>query len=73
MTELNTEILKLTDRCDQCSAQAYVQVMFDTGELLFCAHHWTEHAPIAAERASRIIDERHRLSPTKEPYGDQED
>jgi len=71
MTELNETILKMTDRCDQCSAQAYVQVMFDTGELLFCGHHWTEHELIAKGRASRIIDERHRLSPIKEPYVDQ--
>lgn len=59
----STEILTVSDRCDQCAAQAYVQVLFGNGELLFCAHHWTEHEESAKDMAARIIDERHRLNP----------
>ena len=32
--------LKAIDRCDQCSAQAYVMVRGITGELMFCGHHY---------------------------------
>ena len=32
--------LNALDRCDSCSAQAYVQVKGSTGDLLFCGHHY---------------------------------
>jgi hypothetical protein len=42
--EEKTEDIVLTaqDRCDQCSAQAYVLVDGISGSLLFCAHHYTK-------------------------------
>lgn len=61
------ELLTMNDRCDNCGAQAYVQVLFDQGELLFCAHHWTKYETNASGNAVRIIDERHRLHPVKVP------
>jgi len=30
------------DQCDQCVSQAYVVVKGITGELFFCAHHFTK-------------------------------
>lgn len=38
------EIRSLTahDRCDQCESQAYVLVVGISGELTFCAHHFTK-------------------------------
>jgi len=38
------EIRSLTahDRCDQCGSQAYVLVVGMSGELTFCAHHFTK-------------------------------
>lgn len=42
--------LKLTDRCDQCNAQAFVRLtnasvagVEGVAELLMCGHHATEH------------------------------
>lgn len=67
------EILTANDRCDQCSAQAYVKVLFDSGELLFCAHHWNRHEAVAKDQASRIIDERYRLTPKPEPVEPEEE
>ena len=38
--------LTAADRCDRCSAQAYVRATLHAGgELLFCAHHGREHIP----------------------------
>ena len=31
--------LSAADRCDSCGAQAYIRVVVNSGELLFCAHH----------------------------------
>ena len=37
--------LTAADRCDRCSAQAYVRATLHAGgELLFCAHHGREHS-----------------------------
>lgn len=55
----------MNDRCDNCGAQAYVQVLFESGELLFCAHHWNKYETVATDKAARILDERHRLEPKK--------
>ena len=50
------------DRCDRCGAQAYVRVLFHgRQELLFCAHHYRQHAPALARSAVAIQDETHRL------------
>jgi hypothetical protein len=64
------EIKNLTvyDRCDQCDSQAYASVTGISGELMFCAHHFTkiEKDPVAYEKlqafAYVINDERDKLS-----------
>jgi hypothetical protein len=45
-------------RCDRCGAQACVRVLLRTRQdLLFCAHHYRQHAPALANVAVTIHDE----------------
>ncbi|MGV9187964.1 DUF7455 domain-containing protein [Arcanobacterium canis] len=53
--------LTTADRCDACGAQAYVRVTMPFGELLFCAHHATEHKSKIDELAISVLDERERI------------
>jgi hypothetical protein len=60
-------VLTATDRCDRCSARAYVVVsVFVAGgrhhELLFCAHHYLQHeARLMISGAQVLLDERRQL------------
>jgi hypothetical protein len=50
-------------RCDRCGAQAFVRVLLDSRQdLLFCAHHYRQHAPALARVAVEIQDETDRLA-----------
>jgi len=61
-TTLTAPALSATDRCDRCSAQAFVRVVLPGGtDLLFCAHHWTRHEAVLRPQAVEIVDETHRL------------
>lgn len=40
--EVEERTLTAHDRCDQCGSQAYVVVEGVSGELMFCAHHYTK-------------------------------
>lgn len=59
--------LTALDRCDRCSAQAYVMVKGVSGELMFCGHHYNKIMDNAVgydammKFAYEIIDERDRL------------
>jgi len=53
--------LTAADRCDRCGAQAYVRVVLENGELLFCAHHARAHSEKFAQVATEIHDETDRL------------
>lgn len=63
--------LNLSDRCDRCSAQAFVKVVGVTGDLLFCAHHYNKIMDNAVgydammKFAYEIIDEREKLIENK--------
>jgi 4-hydroxyphenylpyruvate dioxygenase-like putative hemolysin len=58
-----TGAINAMDRCDRCGAQAYVRVLFNSRqELLFCAHHYRQHAPTLAKFAVNVQDETHRLT-----------
>jgi hypothetical protein len=63
----NRWTLDASHRCDLCGAQAYVQTLGVTGDLLFCAHHYesilnNEKAQEAMTQfAYQIIDEREHL------------
>jgi hypothetical protein len=59
--------LNANDRCDVCSAQAYVRPTGSTGDLLFCAHHYNKimdnpdgYIKMMAF-ANEVVDERERL------------
>lgn len=60
-------LLDANDRCDSCSAQAYVQIIGKVGDLLFCAHHYNKIMDNAVgydkmmKFAVEIVDERDRL------------
>ncbi len=55
--------MNAVDRCDRCGAQAYVRVfLHGPQELLFCAHHYRQHAPALAKIAVGIQDESGRLA-----------
>ncbi|MBK9740056.1 MAG: hypothetical protein IPO93_11165 [Actinobacteria bacterium] len=64
-TTLTAPALSATDRCDRCSAQAYVRVVLPGGaDLLFCGHHWSRHETVLRPQAVQVVDETHRLMPT---------
>lgn len=60
-------LLDATDRCDRCAAQAYVKVIGNSGELLFCSHHYNKVMDDAdgydkmMKFMVEVIDERVRL------------
>lgn len=43
-----------THRCDKCGAQAYVEATFESGSLIFCAHHGKAFRP-AMESAGILL------------------
>jgi hypothetical protein len=67
-----TRPLSAADRCDRCGAAAYVRVVLDSGELLFCAHHARKYEDKLRAVAVDIQDETGRLSgiPTSAPDGE---
>lgn len=60
-------VLDINDRCDRCSAQAFVKVVGVTGDLLFCSHHYNKIMDNAVgydamtKFAYEVIDEREKL------------
>lgn len=60
-------VLTLQDRCDRCNAQAFVKITGNSGELLFCGHHYNKAIDNAVgydnmmKFAVTIIDERDRI------------
>lgn len=60
-------VLKIADRCDRCSAQAFVLVKGSSGDLMFCGHHYEKimNNPDAYTKMMsfmlEVIDERDRL------------
>jgi len=59
--EDETNILVVSDRCDQCGAQAYVGVLLGNGDLMFCSHHFNKYKTGITAAAVKIIDERWKL------------
>jgi hypothetical protein len=61
-------ILKATDRCDSCAAEALVRVTGLSGDLSFCGHHYNKIMDNAEgykkmmSFAITIIDEREKLA-----------
>ena len=59
---LEEKELLATDKCDRCFAQAYVRVFINSGELLFCGHHYAKHESNLKSIAIKISDQRYRLN-----------
>ena len=64
-------VLKATDRCDSCAAEALVKVTGLNGDLMFCGHHYNKimdnpetYAKMMAFMLT-IIDERDKLIENK--------
>lgn len=54
--------LTALDRCDRCSAQAYVRATGVSGELYFCGHHFAGMEESLSKWAFETIDERDKLN-----------
>lgn len=54
-------VLTVEDRCDACGAQAYVYVVLESGDLLFCLHHWNANKSVLEKSATEVIDETEKL------------
>lgn len=50
--------LTALDRCDACGARAWVRAVMPASELLFCAHHATQHLSALADVALFLQDDR---------------
>ena len=60
--------LTAADRCDACGAQAYIRVVVNNSELLFCAHHGRKHQEKLAAIAESWHDESSRLLEDQRSY-----
>ena len=64
-------VLKATDRCDSCAAEALVQVTGLNGDLLFCGHHYNKimNNPDSYKKMMSfmitVVDERDKLIENK--------
>ena len=61
-TDATDRPMNALDRCDSCGAQAYVRVVLNDSELLFCAHHAKKHESKLRPLAEVWHDETHRLT-----------
>lgn len=69
--------LLVSDRCDRCTAQAYMLAQppldmkrWETPfvvEIMFCGHHGKEHEPVLRKRGWTIYDFTHRLNEKPSP------
>ena len=55
-------VINIADRCDRCSAQAFVLAKLVAGELYFCGHHFVKHEEEIRNSAFEIIDERNFIN-----------
>lgn len=55
-------LLTADDRCDACQAQAYVYVTLESGDLLFCLHHWKDNFKKLSMICTSVRDESERLN-----------
>ncbi|MHA7281217.1 DUF7455 domain-containing protein [Arthrobacter sp. MDT2-2] len=71
-TAVATRELTALDRCDRCSAQAYVRAVLQTsgGELLFCGHHARAVEANLKPLTSEWQDETNRLHEKPAVVGD---
>jgi len=69
--ETKEYVLKVSDRCDSCQAQALVQITGISGDLMFCGHHYNKimNDPVGYKKmmsfAINIVDERDKIIENK--------
>lgn len=69
--ETKEYVLKVSDRCDSCQAQALVQVTGLSGDLMFCGHHYNKimNDPSGYKKMMSfmisVIDERDKIIENK--------
>ena len=61
--DLDREPLTAGDRCDACSAQAFVAATVNGCELVYCAHHGTKFEANLLRVATSWHDQRGDLAP----------
>lgn len=54
---IEKEWVTAKERCDACPSQSYYMVVFETGELFFCRHHYLQNEASFYETAVDVIDE----------------
>jgi hypothetical protein len=59
--QVQSDVIKVSDRCDACGSQAFVWVNGVNGDLFFCGHHFVKHEDKLREYAFEIIDERNKI------------
>lgn len=57
---ISTRELNLKDRCDRCSAAAYVRAVKNSQELLFCSHHGRQNLEGLHADGWKIDDQTHK-------------
>jgi hypothetical protein len=59
-----SDTLNITDRCDQCGAQAFVWVNMPNSQagLLYCNHHYQKNKEGLREVAIDIVDESYKIN-----------
>jgi hypothetical protein len=45
------------ERCDSCVSQSYFMVVFSSGNLFFCKHHFDKNEAFIFETALDVVDE----------------
>lgn len=52
-----SKVIKPTDQCDRCIQKAAYMVVFNSGDLFFCNHHFREYEDVFIDKALDIYDE----------------
>jgi hypothetical protein len=55
--EQSKSVLQVADRCDRCTAQAFILARGIKGELMFCGHHYNKSKNSIDSWAFEIINE----------------
>jgi hypothetical protein len=59
--------LRVADRCDRCGAQAFMQAVKGSLDLLFCGHHGKKFRPALEDQHFVVLDSTHKLNEKPSP------
>lgn len=62
-SSLDVEWYTPAHRCDSCVSQSYFLVVFETGNLYFCNHHFKKNEALIFDTAIDVVDESELLKP----------